>query len=244
MDALCLAAGQGTRFGALGRYLQKCMYPVGLTPFVAFSVHNLVRSGAVRPGRDRLTLVVGHHGEQVRRYFGEAYQGLGVGYLEQPRPEGTGHALALAQEALRPRASLLCWLADAYVTASSFAQLAAHRADTALVLAPDPADENPRVRTDVRDGRVVRALQGTGPGADIGVWKLAPDVMRGMRDRGTDGEIRMLPNLQRMIDAGREVGYVEAGEWLHLGGTAPTPEANVLRVVDRVRALEGLDGAP
>ncbi|MDZ7802025.1 MAG: NTP transferase domain-containing protein [Trueperaceae bacterium] len=242
MDALCLAAGQGTRFGSLGRYLQKCMYPVGLTPFVAYSVHNLLRSGAVRPGRDRLTLVIGHHGDQVRRYFGDAYHGLAVAYLDQARPEGTGHALALAQEALRPASSLLCWLADAYVPATSFAQLAAHRADTVLTLAPDPAGENPRVRTDVRDGRVVRALQGRGPGADMGVWKMAPDVMRDMRDRGADGEIRMLPNLQRMIDAGREVGYVEAREWLHLGGTAPTPEANVLRVVDRVRALEGLEG--
>ncbi len=240
MDALCLAAGKGTRFGHLGRYLQKCMYPVGLTPFLAFSVGNLLASGAVRPGRDRLTLVVGHHGEQVRAYFGREVDGLEVGYLEQPDPRGTGHALALAHEGLRPDAPLLCWLADGYVPAGRFAELAAHSDDTVLTLAPGHPDENPTVRVDVAGGRVTRAFRGGGERFDVGAWKLSPRTMAGMTDVAENGEIRMLPNLQRLIDEGAEVGWLAADEWLHLGGTAPTPEANVARVEARVRELHGL----
>ncbi|NBC95471.1 MAG: NTP transferase domain-containing protein [Deinococcus-Thermus bacterium] len=240
MDALCLAAGKGTRFGRLGAYLQKCMYPVGLRPFLAYSVENLLASGAVRPGRDRLTLIIGHHGEQVRAYFGREVDGLEVGYLEQPDPRGTGHALALAHAELAPDAPLLIWLADGYVPAAWFAGLAAHENEAAMVLAPGHEDENPSVRIDVDGARIVRAFHGRGPRFDVGVWKLPPAVLGDMTDEAAGGEIRMLPNLQRMIESGLEVGYVDADEWLHLGGTAPTPEANVARVEARVRELHGL----
>jgi NDP-sugar pyrophosphorylase family protein len=239
VDALCLAAGKGTRFGRLGSYLQKAMYPIGLRPFLAFSIENLLASGAVRPGRDRLTLIVGHHGEQVRAYFGREADGLAVDYLEQPDPRGTGHALALAHAALAPRAPLLIWLADGYVPAARFAALAAHPDEAAMVLAPGHEDENPTVRVDVEGDRIVRAFRGGGR-FDVGVWKLPPPVLAGMTDEAASGEIRMLPNLQRMIEAGLRVGHVDADEWLHLGGTAPTPEANVARVEARVRELHDL----
>jgi NDP-sugar pyrophosphorylase family protein len=240
VDALCLAAGKGTRFGRLGAYLQKCMYPVGLRPFLAYSVENLLASGAVRPGRDRLTLVIGHFGEQVRAYFGRDVDGLEVRYLDQPDPRGTGHALALAHAELAPEAPRLIWLADGYVPAAWFVDLAAHENEAAMVLAPGHEDENPSVRVDVEGGRIVRAFHGRGPRFDVGVWKLPPRVLAGMTDVADNGEIRMLPNLQRMIEAGLTVGALDADEWLHLGGTAPTPETNVARVEARVRELHGL----
>lgn len=240
MNALCLAAGKGTRFGRLGDYLQKCMYPIGLRPFLAFSIENLLHSGTVRPGRDHLTLVVGHHGEQVRAYFGHAVDGLELRYLEQHDPCGTGHALALAGRELRPDRPLLIWLADGYVPAEVFAALADHCCDAAMTLAPGHPGENPSVRVEVIGDRIVRAFRGGGPRFDVGIWKFPPAVLNGMTDVADNGEIRMLPNLQRMIDEGLEVGWHAAGEWLHLGGTAPTPEANLAQVEARVRELHSL----
>ena len=245
MNALCLAAGKGTRFGELGRYLQKCMYPIGLRPFLAFSVENLLASGAVTPGRDRLVLIVGHHGEQVKAYFGGEVDGLEVTYVEQEDPRGTGHALALAAEATAgwgeaTTVPWLMWLADGYVKAEQFAALAAHPSETVLTLAPAHPGENPTVRVDVEGERIVRAFQGSSDRYDVGVWKLPRSVMAGMTDVAENGEVRMLHNLQRMIEAGLEVGWVEATEWLHLGGTAPTPEVNVAGVEARIRSLHGL----
>lgn len=240
MNALCLAAGKGTRFGHLGSYLQKAMYPIGLRPFLAFSVESLLASGAVRAGQDRLTFIVGHHGEQVRGYFGDRVDGVDVGYLEQPDPRGTGHAVALAAAALQPTDATLIWLADGYVPSGWFEALAEHAAETALVLAPGHPDENPSVRIDTEGERITRAFGASGERFDVGVWKFPPHVMRGMTDVAANGEVRMLPNLQRMIDEGLEVGWHAADEWLHLGGTAPTPEVNVARVEARVRTLHGL----
>lgn len=237
MHALCLAAGHGTRFGRLGTYLQKAMYPVGLKPFVAYSVESLLASTVAVPGVDTLTFVVGHHGDQVRRYFGRDVDGLAVEYLEQTERRGTGHALALAHERLEPKASMVSWLADAYVPAPWFQALAASPFDTAMVVAPGHPDENPSVRIDVDGPRVARAFGAHGNLFDVGVWKMAPAVMAAMTDVAANGEVRMLPNLQRMIEAGLQVGWHRGDEWLHLGGTAPTPERNVATVAARVLAV-------
>ena len=126
MEYVCLAAGKGTRFGLLGRYLQKCMYPVGLTPFVAYTVKNLIRSRAVDLSRDRLTFVVGHHAEQVQRYFGPCFEGLTIHYVEQLEQLGTGHALHLVSQTLQPTQPVVAWLADLYVPTALFEQLHAH----------------------------------------------------------------------------------------------------------------------
>ncbi|MEJ2288784.1 MAG: NTP transferase domain-containing protein [Deinococcales bacterium] len=238
MDVVCLAAGKGTRFGRLGRYLQKCMLPVGLTPFLEFSVRNLRTSGAVDPARDRLTFVVGHLGEQVRAYFGDEYDGLPLRYVEQGEARGTGHALAQVAGALAGDRPAVVWLGDLYVPAELFAAVAGHPSANVLTLAPGGIDANASVRITTDGARVKQAWYGRGPLADVGLWKLEPAVMAAMTE-ATGTEVRALPNLQRAIDAGLEVGWLEAEEWVHLGGTEPTPEANVLAVQRRVLQLEG-----
>jgi len=238
MDFVCLAAGKGTRFGALGRYLQKCMLPIGLTPFLEYSVRNLRRSGACDPERDRLVVLVGHHGEQIRAYFGDAYDGLPIRYLEQGEARGTGHALATVAGAVDGAAPAVVWLGDLYVPAALFEGIVRHEGANVLTLAPGGADANASVRVTVDRGRVTRAWYGSGPLADIGLWRLTPPVMADMHEP-TGDEVRALPNLQRQIDAGLRVGWLEAREWLHLGGTEPTPEENVLAVGRRVLELNG-----
>ena len=93
------------------------------------------------------------------------------------------------------------------------------------------------MRVTEREGRIERCWHGAGPSADVGLWKLDPDVLEGMRET-TGTEIRALPNLQRHIDAGAHVAAMRLPEWLHLGGTHPTPEENLRRVVRRIRELE------
>lgn len=242
---MCLAAGRGTRFGQLGSYLQKAMYPVGLRPFVAYSARNLLSSGAFDPERDRFTFVVGHFAEQVRSYFGDRWGPevtggpvVDVGYVAQEEALGTGHALHLAFEALRPAEPMVAWLADLYVPRELFARIRKHPGENVLAIGPDPHRENPDVAVTREGETITRAWQGAEPRYDIGLWKFSPSVLAAMLGRELD-EFRALPSLQREIDAGRaEVGWVEADAWLHLGGTAPTPEENVRAVVRRLLELE------
>ncbi|MFN2323171.1 MAG: NTP transferase domain-containing protein [Trueperaceae bacterium] len=235
MDLICLAAGAGTRFGRLGGYLQKCMYPIGLRPFLEHSLAQVVASGAVDANRDRLALVVGHFADQVRGHFGAAYDGLPIVYVEQTERLGTGHALALAAAALRPTESAIAWQGDLFPTVAMVDAVAAHPASTVVTLGAGHEDESDRLRATVVDGRVLRVWDGAGDLYDVGLWKLAPSVLARMTEvRAEKGEYRMLPNLQRSLDDGAEVGHVVCDAWIHLGGTLPTPEANVRDVVRRV----------
>lgn len=237
MDLICLAAGAGTRMGRLGGYLQKCMYPVGLRPFLEHSLAQVVASGAVDPHRDRLALVVGHFADQVRGHFGAAYDGLPIVYVEQTERLGTGHALALATAALRPTESAIAWQGDLFPTAAMVDAVAAHPAPTVVTLGAGHEDESDRLRATVVAGRVERVWDGADDLYDVGLWKLAPSVLERMTEvRAEKGEYRMLPNLQRSLDDGAEVGHVVCDAWIHLGGTLPTPEANVRDVVRRVEA--------
>jgi NDP-sugar pyrophosphorylase family protein len=245
MDFICLAAGAGTRMGNLGSYLQKCMLPVGLRPFLEHTLLQLHASGLPAAG-GRLALVVGHHAEQLQRYFGDDHRGLAIHYVEQGERLGTGDALALAAAALQPSSPVIAWQADLFVTAAMFSALAQHRAPNVVTLGHGDARESPRLRATLAGDRLKRVWDGESDWLDIGAWKLAPEVLAGMRRvRAERGEYRMLPNLQLALDAGAWVGYTTSDAWIHLGGEFPTPEVNVRRVVQRVwAASDALEAAP
>ena len=151
MNYVCLAAGKGTRFGELGRYLQKCMYPVGLRPFVELSVASLLKSRHTDPDADTLTFIVGHHAEQLERYFGNSYEGLPITYLHQTEQLGTGHALHLFFEKRQVKQPVVAWLADAYVPTVRFERVQAHAEANVQTVAPGPGGRKARLESD--DGR-------------------------------------------------------------------------------------------
>jgi UDP-N-acetylglucosamine diphosphorylase / glucose-1-phosphate thymidylyltransferase / UDP-N-acetylgalactosamine diphosphorylase / glucosamine-1-phosphate N-acetyltransferase / galactosamine-1-phosphate N-acetyltransferase len=237
MDLICLAAGAGTRLGRLGGYLQKCMYPVGLRPFLEHALLQVLAADAVEPGRDRLALVVGHLGAQVRGHFGASFEGLEIVYAEQGERLGTGHALTVGAAALRPRGPVLVWQADLFPTAAMIDAVARHPAPNVVTLAPGHENEPDELRATVDGDAVLRVWEGDGELFDVGLWKLAPAVLGRMTELRSDrGEYRVLPNLQRCLDDGARIGHVVAPAWIHLGGVLPTPEANVRAVVRRVWA--------
>ncbi len=238
MDYICLAAGKGTRFGRLGTYLQKCMYPIALRPFLEYSIRNLRNSQQLDPTRDRLILVVGHHAEQIRRYFGDDYDGLPLHYVKQPQALGTGHAIYTAHEAFPSAESIIVWLADLYVPRTLFEAVQHHALPNVQTIALGPEDENPNVRVSFNEQHITVAWCGSSDYFDIGLWKLSPDVVQAMTSRKVD-EFRVMPNLQRALEQGATIGYVKANEWIHLGGTRPTVHENVRQVAQRVLTLEG-----
>lgn len=239
VEFVCLAAGKGSRLGRLGSYLQKAMYPVGLKPFLQYSLEELLASGVAAAG-SRLVLVVGHHREQVRAYFGGSFEGLEISYVEQEELNGTGAALRLAATALTGEGPVVAWQGDLFVPRRLFRALAAHPRGNVVTLAEGHEDE-PRVLLATTEGeRVTRVWEGAGPLLDVGAWKLEAPLLRELAAvKAANGEYRMLPNLQLQLEAGLEVGYVVSDAWVHLGGTLPTPEENVRAVAERVLAEVG-----
>ncbi|MFB6118624.1 bifunctional sugar-1-phosphate nucleotidylyltransferase/acetyltransferase [Halosegnis sp.] len=95
MQAVILAAGQGTRMRPLTETVPKPMLPVADRPLVAHTA-----DAAVAAGADRLVFVVGYRADRVREHFGDTYQGVPVTYARQREQLGTAHAAAAAREQL------------------------------------------------------------------------------------------------------------------------------------------------
>ncbi|WP_433630458.1 bifunctional sugar-1-phosphate nucleotidylyltransferase/acetyltransferase [Halomicrococcus sp. NG-SE-24] len=93
MQAIVLAAGQGTRMRPLSESCPKPMLPVAEEPLVAHTARAAVEAGA-----DELVLVVGYEADTVREYFGQEYAGIPVEYAVQERQRGTADAVRAARE--------------------------------------------------------------------------------------------------------------------------------------------------
>ena len=156
MNLICLAAGKGSRFGGLGCYLQKCMYPIGLKPFIEFSIRNLTQSG-IDVSTSSLTLVVGHFSGQIQSYFGDSYNGLKINYVVQEEALGTGHAILTAYKKANLSGPCVVWLADSYVKPSQFASILAHDMPVVLSVAEDPDPAHAKIRVSLDGDRIAKA---------------------------------------------------------------------------------------
>lgn len=93
MQAIILAAGEGTRMRPLTHSTPKPMLPVGDRPLVAHTA-----DAAIAAGAEELVFVVGYEGDTVRSHFGDQYGGVPVNYATQDEQLGTAHAVRAAKE--------------------------------------------------------------------------------------------------------------------------------------------------
>ena len=90
--AIVLAAGKGTRMGALTADLPKPMLPVEGRPMLEHILDRLAEAG-IR----RVLLVVGYRRETIVEHFA-GYDALDIDYVVQETLNGTGSAVALGRE--------------------------------------------------------------------------------------------------------------------------------------------------
>lgn len=97
MQAVILAAGEGTRMRPLTHHVPK--------PLVRFSGKNLIEHNLdILPKEiTELIFVVGYLKEQIINHFGDEFQGRKVTYVVQKKPLGTAHALSLVQKHIKGR---------------------------------------------------------------------------------------------------------------------------------------------
>lgn len=137
-SVVILAAGKGKRMYSS---LPKVLHPIAGEPMLA---HVIRTARALDP--ERLIVVYGHGGEQVR----EAIREPDIVWVEQSEQLGTGHALKMALPALPQSGSTLVLYGDVPLT----------RVDTLRTLL-DAAGDGMAVLTDIVDdpagyGRIVR----------------------------------------------------------------------------------------
>ncbi|MDP7048082.1 MAG: nucleotidyltransferase family protein [Verrucomicrobiota bacterium] len=120
MKAIILAAGKGTRMGALTEELPKPMLPVEDKPILEHII-----SGIAAQGVRKVCLIVGWKGEVIREHFGDGSAlGLNITYTTQEVQDGTGKAPELARNFVGNDPFLLTY-GDILVRPETYAQMIA-----------------------------------------------------------------------------------------------------------------------
>jgi len=95
MQTVVLAAGKGSRMGALTDETPKPCLPVAGRPLVS---HTL--DAAVAAGASRFVVVVGYGAKRVRAALGDRHAGVPIEYSHQPTQRGTADAVLAARSRL------------------------------------------------------------------------------------------------------------------------------------------------
>lgn len=141
MKVVIIAGGKGTRIASIASEIPKAMIPVCGKPVLEYQVEL-----AKRYGYREFIFVIGHFGEQIRRYFGDGSRwGVSIEYYQETEPLGTAGALAYLQDRLT--GDFFVFYGDTVMDFDMEVMLAqhkGHRADATLFIHPNdhPSDSD------------------------------------------------------------------------------------------------------
>jgi NDP-sugar pyrophosphorylase family protein len=205
-----MAAGEGTRLRPLTERYAKPVLPIDGVPVIAALLRELVAARCAR-----VTVVVGHLGEQVRALLGDGSAfGVEVVYAEQPAADGSADAVARAFAA---GAAVPCLVAGADTRfrrgdLAAFAEAVAGSAGAIAVRREPPPSAPHRAAVRIEDGVVTRVLDDDprNPLAAAPLWaigaRLAPFL-----DGLPGPPFELAEAFQRAVVAGERILGVEIG---------------------------------
>jgi N-acetyl-alpha-D-muramate 1-phosphate uridylyltransferase len=213
VEAIVMAAGEGTRLRPLTGRWPKPVLPIDGRPVIATLIRELASAGC-----SRVHVVTGHLAEQVEELLGDG-SGFGVRlqYVRQPRADGSADTVRRALAAGAETPALVAG-ADTVFTAGDIARFAAAAAgadaDGAIAVRRDPPPApGHRGAVRVAGGRVERVLDND-PANPLGgapLWHFGPRLVPFLDDLpGPLYELAVL--YQRAVDAGLVIAGVEIGK--------------------------------
>ena len=238
--AVVLAAGRGTRMGALTAATPKPLLPVGGRPLI----EHILR-GVAAAGIRRAVVVIGYLGDAIEQALGTGERlGLQLTYCRQADTDGTAHALLLTEPLVSSEDCLVSWgdilvpqpfyreFLDAFARAPCDAQLAVNEVEDPWRGAAVYVDD---------DWRVVRLEEKPSPGTSTTRWNNAGILLHtppafGYARRvaaSPRGEYELPQAVAQMVRDGCVVRAVPVrGAWCDVGTPEDLAAAN--RVVGAV----------
>jgi len=233
MQAVVLAAGQGTRMRPLTDHTPKPMLPVADRPLVAHTADTAIQAGA-----DELIFVVGYEAEAVRSYFGDEYGGVPVSFAVQEEQLGTADAVAAAKEHLEGPFAVLN--GDNLYDAESLSGLFDAAPSVAAYRVDDPTSYGVlSTEGDTITGIVEKPDDPPTDLANAGAYVFPAEARDWLDVPLSDrGEREITDVLARVIEEST-VTAVEVDRWLDVGRPWELLEANEWKLGQLDRRLDG-----
>ncbi|HEX6030901.1 MAG TPA: sugar phosphate nucleotidyltransferase [Tepidiformaceae bacterium] len=229
--AVLLAAGRGTRLGALTANFPKPLLTVGGRPIIAHILDGLVAAGI-----EDVVVVTGHFASLVEAELGNGEpSGLRLKYVRQERLEGTARALSLAREFCGDEQFFFSW-GDILVRPENYRVVLQSARFAEHVLAvnevEDPASgaavyvDKPAKLAVGEPARVVGMVEKPAPGTSTTRWNnagfgvLGPAIWDAIErlEPSPRGEYELPQAMAALIEGGADVRAVPVtGPWFDVG---------------------------
>ncbi len=235
MQAVILAAGEGTRMRPLTETVPKPMLPVADRPLCAHTA-----DAAVDAGASELIVVVGYEADAVRDFFGDEYRGVPVSIAVQSEQRGTADAVRAARPRLEGPFAVLN--GDNLYSASDIDSLFDAAPSIAAIEVEDPRNYGV-LSTTAAGGRVTGIVEkpDTPPSnlANAGAYAFPESAIEYLDvDESERGEYELTDVVARTIEA-TDVTPVSLSRWLDVGRPWELLAANEWKIADLDRRIDG-----
>jgi len=213
MQAIILAAGEGSRMRPLTASRPKVMLPVAGRPFLD---HIIIRAHAA--GADSIVLVVGYGADAVRSHFGDGKSlGVKIDYAVQDRQHGTGHALMAAKSLAED--SFLVLNGDVLPDAASLKDVASGGAAVSAIKVDDPKRYGVfTVENGFMKSVVEKSSNPPSNLANAGIYHLEKSIFEALQSAPLSdrGEYELTDGLN-LLSRGERIRIVELKSWMEIG---------------------------
>ncbi|MCD1294920.1 glucose-1-phosphate thymidylyltransferase [Methanocella sp. CWC-04] len=239
MQAVILAAGEGTRMRPLTENRPKVMLPIANRPMLEHIINEVKKSGI----RD-VVLITGYKKESITNYFGDGSKfGVHIDYIVQEKQMGTGHAFGMAAKAVKGK--FIALNGDVMVTSSHIKKVIC-RDEDAIITVKEVADPRSYGVIERDGGSVIRIVEKSPEPptnlANAGVYLFNASIFDAIKNTKLSprGEIEITDSLQMLIDDGKRVGFeVMDEQWLDVGRPWELLTANELALKKMKGSIEG-----
>jgi len=214
VQAVILAAGEGSRMRPLTYTRPKVMLPIANKPILE---HLLIEAG--QAGIREFIFIVGYHDEQVRQYFGSGDKwGVKIDYSTQRKQLGTADAIKMVEGLVD--GNFLMINGDIIVDQKDINSLANRNVNTMSVV--EVKDTEGLGLLELKEGKVVHIYEKVekppSHWANAGLYLFTPDMFAAISQtsKSPRGEYEITDSLQLLIDQGCGVSYQKIDYWLDL----------------------------
>ena len=214
MQAVVLAAGEGTRMRPLTYTKPKVMLPIANKPILEHLLFELKKAGI-----EDLIFVVGYKDEIIREYFGKGERwSVKIKYVTQRKQLGTADALKSALHLIE--SNFLMLNGDNIVGYEDVKKLLSFEMCLGVKKVPNPEDFGV---VEIENGRVKRIIEKPEvPPSNLinaGVYHFTKDILKFLDETPLSkrGEYEITDTIQLAIDSGLEFKAVEMCTWIDVG---------------------------